>query len=441
MNYLPWIDTQLRDITNNKVPSGELKTMENLTTDNASTDDLLDEINNEKAIAMIPVMVYLFILMVMGLLGNTMVCYYYGCKTKRTTHSIFICTVAIYDLISCSMSIPIELVDLRFLYVFTDSGACKFLRFINHFASIGSAFTLLIIAVDRYRRICQPFKKQLTIRDAKVACFILVLTSVFFSWPSFLLYGTVPVNLKSKQGTDIIGSDCTTIRESSYQIYLWVYNGVHLTGFLFAVGVLSVMYSLVGRVLLKHKLHQQKYTKPQPSNENTNSGASAQTNLSDQTDAAVETNLDATINTEADPDDVPKSNGVKLVNMNPSGSVADVNNVRTSTTDQFDIKTVKYTLIMLVITIVFVVSFLPYLILVIWRAAIGGHEENVLSNSGLVAFNFGIRSYFLNSAINPMTYGFFNSKFRNFFFKVLCPCCTNKSDKKTVALSSESGNS
>ena len=396
---------------------------------NTSTEELLREINDEKAISMIPVMVCLCVLMIMGLLGNSMVCFYYGYKTRRTTNSIFICTVAIYDLISCSLSIPIELVDLRFFYVFTDSGACKFLRFINHFAAIGSAFTLLVIAIDRYRRICSPFKKQFTIRDAKIACVLLMLGSIFFSWPAFVLYSPVEVALVSKQGTEITGTDCTTIRNDAYKPYVWLYNGVHMLGFIVSVAVLCVMYCLVGRVLLKHKLTRQKYMRSQPSNDNTNSQTSAQTTVSDNSDVSGDNDRDKFPSVENVSEDVTKTNGIKLVNMNPAGSVADINSVRKQQSDQFDIKTVKYTIIMLVITIVFVVSFLPYLILVIWRAVIGGHEENVLSDAGLIAFQFGIRSYFLNAAINPLTYGFFNSKFRLFFYKVFGPCCHRKSEK------------
>lgn len=388
---------------------------------------------------MIPVMVFLCLLMVMGLIGNGMVCFYYGWKTRRTTNSIFICTVAIYDLLICSLSIPIELVDLRFFYVFTNIGACKFLRFINHFAAIGSAFTLLVIAVDRYRRICQPFKKQLTLRDAKIACVVFLIASIFFSWPAFVLYSSVPVELKTKDGINITGSDCTTIRRESYRPYVWIYNGIHMVGFIISVALLCVMYVLVGRVLLKHKLTQQKYTQSRPSSENTNSG-SAQTTISEHSEpsdnrATCPTDKNAEVS-----DEPTLTNGINLVTLHPNGSIADLNNVKKKSPGQFDIKTVKFTVIMLVITIVFIVSFLPYLILVIWRAVIGGHEDDVLSDSGLVAFQFGIRSYFLNSAINPLTYGFFNSRFRYFFFKVFCPCCIKKIGK-VMTFSSGTGNS
>lgn len=405
--------------------------------DNASTEELLKEINDEKAIAMIPVMVCLCILMIMGVLGNSMVCFYYGYKTRRTTNTIFICTVAIYDFLSCSVSIPIELVDLRFFYVFTDTGACKFLRFFNHFAAIGSAFTLLVIAVDRYRRICQPFKKQFTMRDAKIACVVLVFASILVSWPAFVFYSPVPVNLKSKQGTDVTGSDCTTIRNDDYKPFVWLYNGIHLLGFITIAAVLGIMYTLVGRVLLKHKLTRQQVSKTQPSSENANSQESAQTTISDQMDGQVNSDQERDNFSGMDnlTEDSIKANKIKLVNMNPSASVADINSARKQQPDQFDIKTVKLTIIMLVITIVFVVSFLPYLVLVIWRAFIGGHEENVLSDNGLVAFQFGLRSYFINSAVNPLTYGFFNSKFRHFFYKLFCPWC-NKKAEKSVSFSS-----
>ena len=49
------------------------------------TDKLLQELNDKLAMSMIPVLVYLSILLVVGLIGNAMVVFYYGCKTRRTS--------------------------------------------------------------------------------------------------------------------------------------------------------------------------------------------------------------------------------------------------------------------------------------------------------------------------------------------------------------------
>lgn len=109
---------------------------------------------------------------------------------------------------------------------------------------------------------------------------------------------------------------------------------------------------------------------------------------------------------------------------------SDANNIKELRMKMLDINTVKYTLVMLVITIVFVLSFMPYLALVIWRYLNDDHEVNILSDTELVMFQIGIRSIFLNSSINPIIYGGFNSKFRAFFYSACCVCCLSWKRKK-----------
>jgi hypothetical protein len=70
---------------------------------------------------------------------------------------------------------------------FQNAIACKILRFVYYFASNSSDFVLIAIAVDRYRKVCQPFKRQITAKMTKLidivtVCFI----SLSISWPSFL---------------------------------------------------------------------------------------------------------------------------------------------------------------------------------------------------------------------------------------------------------------
>ena len=108
----------------------------------------------------------------------------------------------------------------------------------------------------------------------------------------------------------------------------------------------------------------------------------------------------------------------------------DMDNVKDLRMKLLDINTVKYTLIMLSVTIVFILSFLPYLALTVWRFYKDEHESNILSDTDLVLFQIGIRSIFLNNSLNPVIYGGFNSQFRAFFYRVFCCCCFAKKAKR-----------
>ncbi|XP_045182818.2 cholecystokinin receptor-like [Mercenaria mercenaria] len=381
---------------------------------------LLEQLNNEKAALMIPAFVYLVVLMLAGISGNILICYYYGFKSRRSSDNMFILSVAMYDLTLCTLSIPIEIVDIRLFYNFPYASACKVMRFVNYFTAIGSAFTLIVIAIDRYRKICRPFKKQFKNKEAKIACGISIPFSLLLSWPAAIFYTSVPSNVQTEDGIELQGFDCTTTREASYKIYLWIFNGFFLLAFIISTIILFVLYSLVGRAIYKHNKAQIKYTRPKSPYSHT-----------------VESHM-----TE---NNSPKVNVNKRKTNRETEGVIEAHSTRSEIHSKIDpnkpkehvsVKTMKFTTVMFVITTVFIVSFLPHLVLSLWRAFQGTYDWETLSDAGLVALQIGLRSYFLNSAINPLTYGLFNSKFRAFFYMTFCPCCKRLTDRCTVSSSS-----
>jgi len=85
--------------------------------------------------------------------------------------------------------------------------------------------------------------------------------------------------------------------------------------------------------------------------------------------------------------------------------------------NQLDTVTLRVTILMVTVTVVFIVSFLPYLSFVLWSAIEGRGEALFLSEADFVAVHIGGRSYLLHSALNPWIYGIFNNQFRKFFFR------------------------
>ena len=72
-------------------------------------DSLVQILNDGMATLMIPATVYISLLMVLGFIGNLLVCYYYTFQSKRSTNSFFIVILAVYDLIACSISVGIDM--------------------------------------------------------------------------------------------------------------------------------------------------------------------------------------------------------------------------------------------------------------------------------------------------------------------------------------------
>ena len=113
----------------------------------------------------------------------------------------------------------------------------------------------------------------------------------------------------------------------------------------------------------------------------------------------------------------------------------DTDNLKDLRMKMLDINTIKYTIIMIIIAFVFILSCVPYLALAVYRTYAPDNFVYTLNDFQLVWFQIGIRSYFLNGAINPLIYGFFNSQFRAFFYNAWCSCC--KRDRTVVSESNE----
>ncbi|KAL3890013.1 hypothetical protein ACJMK2_002318 [Sinanodonta woodiana] len=68
--------------------------------------------------------------------------------------------------------------------------------------------------------------------------------------------------------------------------------------------------------------------------------------------------------------------------------------------------------LMFAITLTFILSYLPHLLLMLMRSLDDAFVDN-MSNSERVVYKFFLRSYFLNCALNPFVYGACDSRFRS----------------------------
>ena len=406
-------------------------------------DQLLAELNDQTVVLMIPVIVYVSVLMILGTVGNIMVWVYFGCKSRPSTNSFFIVALASFDLMLCAVTMPIEIVDLRFFYMFTNVPACKISRLLNHIAADGSATTLIVIAIDRYKRVCKPMSPQLHTRHARIAIIIAITFALVIAWPAVVFYEPVNVNVTDPNNETIIlqGLDCTTTKSEDYRTYLLVFNSIQFLIYIISISMLCVLYSLICRSIYRYKGRRLKYastrrTTYESSNESENGSkpGSISSEASIQTIETVAEKVEKTKDVKHNGSTRMKETSQSFTKKPLSVSRKSISNAKEKEKTP-DIKTVKVTIMMLVITVVYVVGYLPYLVLVIWRIFQSGYEGDILSDSELVAFQIGIRSYLLNSAINPILYVFFNETFRRFFFATFCPCCTKKREPLTSSTS------
>ncbi|XP_052069007.1 bombesin receptor subtype-3-like [Mytilus californianus] len=201
----------------------------------------LQELNDAEAKQRLPTVIYLSILVTVGILGNSIILLVYGCRYKPTNFRCYILCLAVLDLTACCISIPSEIVDNAFPYMYYSEGFCKFSRFTGDVAKLGSAFVLTVMAAGRYRRICFPFSEEMSLKMAKMCCFFAISFSILLSWPTAIIQGQ---KVKKFPG-NVTGYDCSTDDDVRNTKYPFIQATLLFVIFVLIFGILIYLYAKI----------------------------------------------------------------------------------------------------------------------------------------------------------------------------------------------------
>ncbi|KAK3578938.1 hypothetical protein CHS0354_035570 [Potamilus streckersoni] len=394
---------------------------------NYSGEDLtLEEINDAIAETHIGGAIFVGILMLIGFVGNLHVILIYSIRKKQSNHRVFILCLGILDIVTCSIGMPFILVDLRYPLMFYATAACKILRFLNYFLCACSALVLLVIATERYRKICIPHGKQMTETVAKISCGIAMAVGLGISWPAPVLYG---YSIQNTNVRNITGVRCWTenrFKDTYYHVY---FNLVLMFIVCGSFTVLCVLYAMIGAQILRHKTVRSAI-------HYSNAPTISTTSSSKESSADVENPPDSTDNTQegSERDAVACVNPNRVMNNGFGdlpwesidinfriGSEKKNNLIKSDNTigrkvkmnlRKKERKSRRITFIMFMITLFFLCSFIPHLILQIVDFMKKDFLAS-LSPAGLYLYNTFIWSFFINNMVNPIIYGFCDKTFRH----------------------------
>ena len=371
----------------------------------AEMADILQRKNDEKASLYVPVIIYMIILTVVGTFGNILVCCVYCTKPTKTSSHFFILALAVFDILTCLIGMPTEVTDLRYPYMFYASEACKLLRFIESVTTIGSSTILIAVAVDRYLRICK-LGRQISVKTAKRLCVIAMALGILLSWPSCFIFG------KSSEEVHpgVWGVDCSTEDSMKHTLYPSLYYGLLGLLFVCCLTFFTIIYCQIGFQIWKQK-------KAKIGNNNRNSEATKSRTFSNSSTKETDVAENTTGERNSDPISTDMSSDQlderiqkkKCIHKDRRISSVSVSSVKFPKKRQ--IKVTRTTVVLFAVTVAYILSYLPFLILMVIRSVKKDFEDG-LSPSGEVFYKFCIKSYFINNAINPLIYSFLNINFR-----------------------------
>lgn len=352
------------------------------------------ELQADMILTLTPVAIVIVMYMILGIFGNILVIIYYGFKLKPNSCFMFIVAMAICDFIVCSVSMPLEIVDILDFNNFPNVIACKILRFVNFAATIASNLFLLSISIDRYKKLCRPFCKQISLKSTRIIIISIFLVVPLLSSPSIVFYDVIDENLtlydKSGSKGEIISRDCKV--QDIYRRYALINQIVLFFGSIINSFIIWILYFRVIKEMVKMKKFRDNSKVKLSVISHTFARSLNQSQTAD---------IDSYLNNSEEEID-KSSTRQKYEKQLPQ--------TRNNTHKRM------FTLISLSITVAFIISYLPFTILMIWQLISDYHSQ--LTGPQLAVYEIFLRSWLISSCVNPIIYGFYNHNFRRFFTSI-----------------------
>lgn len=202
--------------------------------------DNLTELNEAFSTKSLPNTVVIVILLIVGILGNSLVIYVYEFRFPRSDGRCYIGPLAVSDLGTLISTSALNLLKNLMKFIFPGPIVCKCLYFLSYAFINISLFLWTVIAVQRYRKICKPFKWQMK-RDWRKWC-ILILAGFSFAFfsPTLYFYGINEKVITEYNITVFVCEQTTTNVKG-----LLVYQGIGLIMSLLNVVAIIAIYIVV----------------------------------------------------------------------------------------------------------------------------------------------------------------------------------------------------
>ena len=427
---------------------------------NLSEYDQMSRLEETQAVILqqlLPAIVTLVIFCFIGIIGNIATIIFYAQKSRRSSTFLMITSLAAIDLAVC-VAMILSIWEMAVLVTAYYSVVCKLTHFFGRWSVGCSCFVLWMITIDRYRKICKPFNKQITVLKAKQFVAGFVILAFMLSVKELIHYSSIKIPLNASNSNETInGYYCKELDGSAYKISISVFNAIDML--LFAVIWVSqiIVYILIIYNLVKIRNKKEKVIGLASSKQaNVNHGddqddssftggqgynlPKTKENISDDKTSGIDlddclqgtrqctsicldtpepiSNQASTLHTEhsrpfsteiveISTEKPPEykdncSAGTLPKSSKGQGGQGHMKHIHLSKIE------IKLTLMLFTVSLVFILCFTPYFILVMWALSSGKEFE---LEPGI---KFAIRLPFLNSVFNPIVYFAFNAEFRAF---------------------------
>ncbi|XP_052103544.1 cholecystokinin receptor-like [Mytilus californianus] len=375
-------------------------------------DERLTEWNNTVLKYLIPNDVVLSLYLILGTIGNITVILVYVFKMKvKRDDRFFIPVLASVDFIACLVGASFAFAWNIIPVKFNNGIVCEVLWFVSQGVTIISAVLLIIIAVQRYLKVCKP--SFIFTQKMKYFCTILAFCFGFaFSVPIFFYYGSVEIY---NPMLNVTGFWCGQKRQNIEHVIIFDISAVIVA--VIASIVLIILYILIGKaiyrkfIIFQQSVKQGKYTKNQRSSVELESVLAVDKDNENESSRSRANSIEDLVECDTYRRKVKR------------GSADTLDQGRFFTIGQH-FRTHRYSYMFMTITALFIIAYSPRVTLMLLESI----DPNFWNkpNEAIAGFLFLYRMYLLNHAVNPFIYTFFDTRFRKAVSEIFCCCCATK---------------
>ena len=398
----------------------------------------------------------------LGLIGNVLILSVYSRFYQQCNFRYFVLFLAFYDLTSCLTALPGEMYLQLNWFNFRYDSICKIKSYFNVFTAWGSAFTLFLLAFDRYQKVCRPLTPSMQRSKALKLCVTGVILSFLVSIPDAVLWGkqSFTFSYVHTEGNYTLNlSICEKANKYKDAIYPFAYI---VAVYILPIGVMALVICTVNILIAREMFCKKRKMKLSRSHRNSSIQTDAVSVMTisrrvrtsvykahgTRKSSAKFENDDIHVNkkdltvtlsaislerlsikrmsstTEVKEEDVKEVNDG--TNEGPDRRQRDTIRSRlrtvTQTSTDTDLRMMKKTLIMLILTSIFVLTITIYVALITVVAKSSGELDVMrqLENPRFVVFLFFLRLYYVNVVINLLLYGLLDYRFRRGLRRLFC---------------------
>lgn len=389
-----------------------------------NSSSTVSEWNRDLATQLIPNSIFLVLYLFLGIIGNSLVIAVYRFRMKQQSEDrYFIPVLAVCDLTACtvcaSMAIALNMMQAKF----TCNILCKFLWYFAASTTFMSILLLTIIAINRYLKVCRPFGKQMSTFTKRAALLFAFCFSFLLGAPSAFLYGSVEF---SSPDMNLTGRRCSKLKDVN-KIASLAYSVLIAVVLLSAVSILIVLYGKIGCTIFTHFKHRNIEIKAMIQTTSTGNSQSQEVAAAPSTNQETmkqETSSDPHQNLVFANNDLPAEacnigTKSKLLNRGTDSRNENKKTSKLFTSEELNRSIMyKFTLMFMIITIIFLICFIPKIFLMAMEGRDSQFWEK-LSSSERAGLLFLYRLYILNNVVNPFIYAFMDMKFQKEAKKLL----------------------